>query len=432
MSIKNRIQRASTGSVKVLPYVAGTLSVLLCLWCATESLGFGLSRLYAARAFENNDLSLANRAVLLARSDPEIYRVRAAVLAQQERFTEAAIDLEHALVLSPRDADLWINLGDDRAQLQDTNGALRAYFEATRLAPGYAHSHWLIGNCLLKAGRLDEAFAELRLASTIMPALFVKNIELAWQTYNGEPEAIKQALQPQTVHERIALALFFSNHSLPDQAARLMRDARHLPEEEKLSLLRELLDTDRFAEAYEVWSTGREESVTEHWSGAGSITDGSFEGKFAVDDPGFGWKFNHDLKTVTASLDQGDSYSGKQSLRLDWHGDPDHSVRIVEQLVLVAPKTRYRLSFASRTQSLTTICLPLITITSRKGEAEILLGQSPPLPQGSSEWRKYVVDFATADNSRAVIISVTRTAGPDGSCPIFGSMWIDDFSLEKM
>jgi tetratricopeptide (TPR) repeat protein len=336
------------------------------------------------------------------------------------------------LDLSPRDPELWIELGDDRAQLQDPTSALTAYSEATRLAPSYAHPHWLLGNCLLKAGRLEEAFRELRLASTIVPALFVKNIELAWQSYNGEPEAIKQALHPQTVRERIALALFFSNHSLPDQAVPLMRDARHLPEEERLSLLRELLDTDRFAEAYEVWSTGREESATEHWSGAGSITDGGFEGKFAVDDPGFGWRFNRDLKTVNVSLDQGEPYSGKQSLRLDWHGDPDHSVRIVQQLVLAAPKTRYRLSFASRTQSLTTICLPLITITSRKGEAEILLGQSSPLPQGSSEWRKYVVDFATADNSRAVIISVTRAAGADGSCPIFGSMWIDDFSLEKM
>src|SRR5258705_3957100 len=170
MSIKNRIQRASTGSVKGLTYVADTLSVLLCLWCATQSLGFGLSHLYAARAFENNELSLANRAVLLARSDPEVYRSRAAVLAKQKRFTEATIDLEHALDLSPRDAELWIQLGDDRAQLLETKSALTAYSEATRLAPSYAHPHWLLGNCLLKAGRLEEAFAELRLSSAITPA----------------------------------------------------------------------------------------------------------------------------------------------------------------------------------------------------------------------------------------------------------------------
>ena len=149
----NRIQRARTAPGCYLPYVVGIISVLLCLWCSIQSLGFGLSQLYAARAFENNDLSFADRAVQLARSDPEAYLVRAAVLAKQKRFTEATIDLEHALDLSPRDVELWIQLGDDRAQLLDTKGALTAYSEATRLAPGYAHPHWLLaskrplGNC---------------------------------------------------------------------------------------------------------------------------------------------------------------------------------------------------------------------------------------------------------------------------------------------
>lgn len=426
MSIKNFVRRAFTAG-RSLRYVAGAIPVLFCLWCATQSLGFGLSKLYAARAYENNDLSLANRAVLLARSDPEAYRARAAVLAKRERFTEAIIDLEYALDLSPRDVELWITLGDERAQLQDVTGALTAYSEATHLAPRYSRPHWLLGNCLIKVGRLEEAFVELRRASTIMPALFTESIELAWQSYEGEPRAIEQALQPQTVHERIALALFFSNHGLSDRAVPLMRDAAYRPEEERLSLLRELLSTNRFEEAYEVWSTGRAESGIE----SGSIMDAGFEGKFAVDDPGFGWRFNHNLKTVNASLDQSEPRSGSQSLRVDWHGDPDRSAFIVEQLVLTEPATRYRLGFASRTESLTTICTPLITITSGK-DRDILLGQSVPLPQGSSEWRNYIVDFATADTLRAVLISVTRAPGPDGPCPIFGRVWIDDFSLRKM
>src|SRR5258705_2429641 len=118
MVIKNCMQRASTAPSRSQPYVTVGICALVCLWCATQTLGFGLSRLYAARAFENNDLSLANKAVLLAPSDPEAYRARAAVLAQQKRFTEATSDLEHALTLSPRDAELWIELGDQCAQLQ--------------------------------------------------------------------------------------------------------------------------------------------------------------------------------------------------------------------------------------------------------------------------------------------------------------------------
>jgi hypothetical protein len=374
-------------------------------------------------------LALANKAVLLARSDPEAYGARAAVLAEQKRFTEATIDLKHALVLSPSDDALWINLGDVLAQIEDTAGALRAYSEATRLAPYYARPHWLLGNCLLKAGRIEEAFVELRRASTISPSLFVEAIEPAWQRFNGEPYAVEQALQPQTAHERIVLALFFSNHGRSDEAVLLFRDAGRLPRDERLSLLRELLDSNKFVEAYEVWSDGRDKTESGSSSGIPSISNGGFEGEIVVDDPGFGWRSVHGLKTVSASLDQSEPHSGRQSLKLDWHGDPDRSTPIVEQLVLVTPKARYRLSFAARTQSLTTICTPLITVFDPKTAGRRLLGQSQPLPQDSNGWRNYSVEFTSGDATNAVLLGVTREAVPDGPCPIFGSTWLDDFSL---
>jgi tetratricopeptide (TPR) repeat protein len=394
-------------------------------------MGLGLSRLYAARAFEKNDLALANKAVQLARSDPEAYSARAAVLAKKKRFTEATVDLKRALDLSPRDAELWINLGDELAQLEDTAGALRAYSEATRLAPHYARPHWLLGNCLLKAARIEDGFIELRKASTSSPSLFVNAIELAWQSYNGEAHAVEQALQPQTVHERIALALFFSKHGRSDEAVLLFRDAGRLPKDERLSLLRELLDSNKFVEAYEVWSAGRDNTDSRSLSGIPSISNGGFEGEIVLDDPGFGWRFAHQLENVSASIDVSEPRSGKQSLRIDWHGDPDRSVHIVEQLVLVAPKARYRMSFAARTKSLTTICPPLITVFDPKAGGKGLLGQSSPLSQDSSGWCTYSTEFTTDDTTKVILIGVTREAGSNGPCPIFGSVWLDDFWLEN-
>jgi tetratricopeptide (TPR) repeat protein len=425
-------QRVLTATRMGIPYVVGTASVLICLWCATESVAFGFSQLFGARALENNNLSFANRALSLVHSDPELYRIRAAVLVRQKKYKEAAIDLNRAVELSPRDAEIWTSLGETLEKLQDTTGAITAYAKAARLAPSYARSHWLLGNCLLKARWLEEGFAELRRANALNPTLFATSMELAWQAYKGEPQAIKQALQPQSVHERIALAMFFSNHSLTEQAIPMMREANQLPAEEKLKLLQELLDTNRLAEAYEVWLSGSQKGSTDQLSRTASITDGGFEGNLTIDDPGFGWRFNSQFRTVNASLDQIEPHSGKQSLRLEWHGDPDHSAPIVKQLILAAPRTRYRLKFASRTQSLTTLCPPVITITSRKGDAQILLGQSPTLQQGSSEWQNFSVDFSTTDSPQAVWISITRVAGADGSCPIFGTLWIDDVSLIKV
>lgn len=278
---KNWLRRILSSSGRV---VAGITCVLIFFWCATESLSFGFSHLYVARAFANKDLSLANRAVGLARSDPEVYRVRSALLAHEKNFTDAIKDLEHAIYLRPGDADLWIELGSYKTNLHDATGALEAYEQATRLSPGYGRAHELLGNCLLGVGKREAAFAELRRTSTIMPALFSKNIELAWQAYRGDPEAMTQALGPQTVHERIALGLFFANHSVRDQSILLMKDARYLAADERQSLLRELLDTEKFEEAYEVWLSGKDEGSKDLGDNAGSITDGSFEGKLSLDD----------------------------------------------------------------------------------------------------------------------------------------------------
>ncbi|MEP6911760.1 MAG: tetratricopeptide repeat protein [bacterium] len=336
------------------------------------------------------------------------------------------------MALSPRDWELWVQLGDAQKQRKDTSGALRAYSEATRWAPGYAHPHWLLGNCLLEAGRVDEAFVELRRASTIMTPLFSEALELAWQNYNGEPQAIERALQPQTVHERIALAMFFGKHGRPDAAAPLMKDAARLPEDERESLLRELLEANRFEEAYEVWSSGSVKTDTAPYNGTPSIANDGFEGEIVLDDPGFGWRFAQGVETVRASLDLSEPHSGKQSLRLDWHGDPDRSAPVVQQLVLVAPKARYCLNFAARTQAGATICAPVITVIDPKATVKRLVAQSSALPQDSSEWRDYSLEFTTEDTTKVILIGITRQAGPDGPCPIFGSTWLDDFSLEKI
>ena len=399
------------------------------MWCASETLSFGLSRLYAAQAVAGNDLSLANRGVLLARADPESYRARATVFAEQKRFSEATVDLTQALTLSPHDGELWIQLGDILAQRGDTTSALTAYAEATRVVPYKARAHWLLGNCLLKAGRLEEAFVELHWASAIVPSLFPQALELAWQSYHGEPEAIERSLKPQTVHERIALAMFFGEHGRPDKAAPMMKAAALLPEDERAILLRELLEADRFEEAYQVWWSGIVKTDTTTHDGKPSIANGGFEDEIVLNDRGFGWQFPQGFATVSASLDVNEAHSGKQSLRLDWHGEPDHSSRVVQQLVLVAPEARYHLNFSARTESLTTNCGPLITVIDPKATERSPLAQSSALPQ-NSEWRDYTLEFTTRDTTKVIFIGITRQ-GSDGPCPIFGTTWLDDFSLVK-
>ncbi len=53
--------------------------------------------------------------------------------------------------------------------LGDTEGGVAALRRAAELAPNYTYPRWHLGNALLRAGRTEEAFAELRRAADARP-----------------------------------------------------------------------------------------------------------------------------------------------------------------------------------------------------------------------------------------------------------------------
>jgi hypothetical protein len=86
----------------------------------------------------------------------------------------------------------------------------------------------------------------------------------------------------------------------------------------------------------------------------------------------------------------------------------------------------------ARTQDLLTIGLPIVTVADASGDNGSVLGQSTPVPRGTSGWQNYTVEFATAETTSAVLIVIRRQDCKGGPCPIFGIFCVDDFSLEKL
>ena len=158
-----------------------------------------------------------------------------------------------------------------------------------------------------------------------------------------------------------------------------------------------------------------------------SITDGGGESRTVWD--GFGWELR-DAQSARISLDTHGPRAGARSLRLDFNGISDAAAHL-SQLVLVKPNSRYRLNFAARTQEIVTGGLPVITVTDASRDGRVL-AQSSPLPPGTSGWQDYSVEFASSDATSAVYIILQRQHCPDPPCPIFGSLWLDDFSLQKL
>jgi hypothetical protein len=164
----------------------------------------------------------------------------------------------------------------------------------------------------------------------------------------------------------------------------------------------------------------------------GGIIDPGFEGRINLKNAGFGWHQAGEVGGVKISVDTFESKEGARSLQLEWTGSSNPNVPVVSQTVLVEPRASYRLRFAARTKDLVSGGLPLITIGDASGDVNKVLARSDPFPPSNAGWREYTLEFTTGDKTEAVLISLERQGCPGAVCPIFGRLWLDAFSLEKL
>jgi tetratricopeptide (TPR) repeat protein len=426
-----------TGVSGVIPASKGRLvllaiGLLACVWGLWSSGREGLSQLLAGNSLMSNQLEGADRAVRINPELPEAHYVRATLLYDRNELGEAIKEYERAVALRPHDYALWIELGRARDQANDLAGALAAFAESTRLAPFYTEPHWQLGNVLFRSGRRAEAIAEFRRAVDSNPQLLPQAMNFTWRVFGGDASAFQEALQPKTQYAHMALASFFAAHGKPTESIAQFRAAGVISNEQRRVLLADLLNSKSFPEAFEVWSSGRTTSGENDRHGLAGVANGGFEDPIPLDEPGFGWQLARNLPSVRASLDPSEPHAGSVSLRLDWSGESNPATPIISQLVLVEPKTSYRLSFAVRTREMLTIGLPVITVTDASGDNVAPLIQSESFARGTSGWQNYAMEFATTETTQAVLIVIRRQNCAIAPCIALGHAWVDDFSLAKM
>ena len=411
--------------INITRLIAAALTFGLFSWALWGAGRIGYSRTLAARAGQTSQLALADQAVQLSPSDPEAHYARADLLKSTGRQAEAVKELERAAALRPRYYFLQLKLGHARDRLGDREGALASYKESVRLAPYYALPRWYLGHFLLRAGQTDEAFAQLRRAADSDPSLLTDMIGLAGATFSGDARAIRRAVRPKSPAACLALAHYFVGQGNTTEAMTLFRAAGPLSAQERRDFLTELLKFKQFPEAYDVWS--REHGA----AGPGSIINGSFEGSIALDDPGFGWQIAPNAGAVRIYSDPLDPRDGSRSLRFDFNGPGGQSTRLLSQIVLVQPNTKYRLSFAARSQELATLGPPSVAVVDEK-DGESRLAQPVLLQTGTGEWSDHALQFTTSGSTNAVLISIQREGCAGSGCPIYGHLWLDNFALQKL
>jgi len=397
------------------------LLIAFCLFLIQASARIGFSSMLARYALIENAIPAADQAIQLTSSDADVYRSRATILSRLQNPADAAQSLATAVTLRYRDDILWIELGNTREELGDTAGALAALDQAVKWAPHYAHTHWQRGNLLLRMRRPNDAFNELRLAATANPAYTPNLIDLAWGISGENIKTTESILEIKDGTTRLALIRFLARNGkgreVVDQIAKLGQP----PSAELQNELARLLVTAKaYREAFDLWRALNHNTQLP--------INGGFEEPFATNDTGFGWIIAADQKN-RAAIDVAEKFGGAKSLQINLDGAWTPGTPLLSQTIVVDPNKNYRLSFAVRTKDLVTGGPPVILVIDANSNQ--VLGRSENLPTATTPWRTLNLNFNTTETSQAVIIRLQRNNCDSSPCPIFGTLWLDEFRIEQ-
>jgi tetratricopeptide (TPR) repeat protein len=411
-----------------------TLTVLLALFATWFVVRWYLGNTIAEYFHpESHRLETAQMAVGLAPNDP-LPHWRLGNLAQKElppdQISLVIAEYEKAVSLSPSDYRLWMDFGSALEQAGEFDKAEKALREAVKLAPSYAYPHWYLGNLLLRTDRYTEGFAELQRASEANDQFQSQLFNLAWQLNKDDFESLKAAVGD-TPAIRAAFAKYLVERGRYDYGLRLWNTLTEIEKRESRfaadPIIGSLIGNQRYHQAMEIWN--QVAPGPGYRAEPGHILDGGFENNLAHG-PGavFGWQVQSNSQTQIG-IDAGQGHTGSRSLRVFFQVRSHIDTINVSQLVPVQPNTEYVLECYLKTERLESAETPVVVIANAADES--WLAGSAAAPSGNNNWQRISLSFKTGAKTEAVKVKMLRNTCPDSPvCPIFGTVWYDDFDLK--
>ena len=188
-----------------------------------------------------------------------------------------------------------------------------------------------------------------------------------------------------------------------------------------------ITDVAHFNQAMEIWNEVAPGPA--YKAESGHVLDGGFENNLAHGSGAvFGWQVQSNSQ-VQIGIDAGQGHSGGRSLRVFFQVRSHIDTINVSQLVPVKPNTEYELECYVKTERVESAETPVVLVVNAADDA-VLVG-SPGAPSGSTGWQRVSLPFKTGEATEAVKVKMVRNSCPDSPvCPIFGTVWYDDFDLK--
>jgi tetratricopeptide (TPR) repeat protein len=383
-------------------------------------------------ATQPNAPTVAEIAVALAPSDPMANWFRASAArdvfaSATEKQNDALEKYERITRLAPNDYRWWIELGRARERADDAAGAEAAFRRAVELAPAYTFPQWQLGNFYLRQGENEKALAALRKSAASNSVYRQQVYSTLWDYFDRDARLLEE-IAGDSPQMRADLALFFASKEQAPESLRVWNTLAPA-EKSRYASVAKVIAQALFEKKYFRSAVGFAREIgTETGAEPEKIQNGGFESEIGLDGAYFNWKILS-VEKVDARPDRTQKRDGSRSLRLAFNGFSGAQYNQTYQVVAVAPNARYRLSFWYRAENLRSAGNPLIEIVNANDDK--LIKASEAFPSGTNDWRQVSLEFAAPPNAEGVVVRVGR-AQCGAQCPIFGTIWLDDFQLDKL
>jgi len=384
---------------------------------------WGFANMVSTRA---DNTEIADMAVGLGPKDPQTHYAAAVVydktfLASDQQ--RSLSEYETATALSPHSYLLWLEYGKALGRIGDDR-AEAAFRRAQELAPNYASVQWALGNLLVREGKQDEGFAQIRRAVEGDDTLAAPAVAFAYQLFNGDANAVKQNVGS-TPEATAALALTLARDKRYDDAAAVWRSmgdaaASDSLTERRRTLMNSFIAAKKFRLAFAVSPDAAAGGASPE-----QINDGGFERSIKLENAGpFEWQISPGSQPQPLQSTS-QQHGGQRALVLRFSSNDGSGLRQLSQTVVVTPGAKYDLRgfYRSDVKSDSQPIWQIVAASSVLAEV--------PVSTAAADWTPFGATFTVPADTDGVEIRLIVKGCDSAICPISGSLWLDDLNIKR-
>ena len=243
-------------------------------------------------------------------------------------------------------------------------------------------------------------------------------LQLLHTHLGGEASAVIAVLEPVNL---AAYLDWLMRWGMTDESLMVWQALNAIVEPDKETALHYahfLLSHKRITPSVDIW---------QKYTGSAGLTNPGFERN--ITGQGFDWRHwgekdgNWELKRVND-----DTVEGEYALKIKFHGQENISFQHLYQIFALDPQEEYRLMYAWKSKEITTDEGPFVEIIGYDTQGLYLAG---PMITGSNGWHEESIVFEAPADSRAAVVRLRRRASMRFDSKIRGTVWLDNFRLEK-